>query len=44
MVPLDSDGVSPIPPYSGYHYVLISFAYGTLTLYGRLSQAVLALI
>lgn len=41
MVLADSDRVSPAPPYSGYHGGLCRFAYGTLTLCGLPSHAVL---
>ena len=34
MVPVDSDGVSPAPPYSGYFYYYKHYLYGTITLYG----------
>ena len=41
MVPLDSDGISPVPPYSGYPSRLNQLsAYGALTLSGRLSHVV----
>ena len=35
-----SHGVSRVPRYSGYSLSVFSFAYGTLTLCGRLSHAV----
>ena len=34
MDPADSDGISRVPPYSGYHYAGFRFAYGAVTLYG----------
>ena len=40
MVPPVSDGASPTPPYSGYHYRLSIFAHVALTLYGRNSHSV----
>ena len=39
MVPPDSDRVSPAPPYSGYHYLHIAYAYGAFTLCGAAFQA-----
>ena len=41
MVPAVSNGISPVPPYSGYPPQSKSFQYGTLTPYGLLSHAVL---
>ena len=41
MVPPTSHGVSRVPRYSGYRLSDFSFTYGALTLYGRLSHAVL---
>ena len=38
MVPACSDKVPRVSPYSGYRYVYSSFAYGTFTLFGRISQ------
>ena len=35
-----SHGVSRVPRYSGFSLSVFSFAYGALTLYGRLSHAV----
>jgi hypothetical protein len=40
MVPVDSKGVSPAPPYSGYSYVVIMYSYGAITRYGHSSQSV----
>ena len=40
MVPVVSDRVSPAPPYSGYCHQIPSCLYGTITLYGPLSQVV----
>ena len=40
MVPPVSDGASPTPPYSGYHYRHSCFAHGALTRSGRPSQTV----
>ena len=39
MVPAHSDKVSRVSSYSGYRSVSLSFAYGTFTLSGRLSQS-----
>jgi hypothetical protein len=44
MVPVDSDRVSPAPPYSGYPSSITDFAYGTFTPFGRLFQTVLLAI
>ena len=41
MVPAVSNGISPVPPYSGYPPQSQSFQYGTLTPFGLLSHAVL---
>ena len=41
MVPANSDGISPVPPYSGYYQVLLLYLYRTFTFYGRFSQIVL---
>ena len=38
MVLADSDGISPVPPYSGSCPLLSTYPYGALTLYGRPSQ------
>lgn len=38
MVPADSEGISPVPPYSGVLTHYSTDRYGTLTLYGALSQ------
>ena len=40
MVPPSSHGVSRVPRYFGYSSLTFSFAYGTLTLCGRLSHTV----
>lgn len=40
MVPPDSKGISPVPPYSGYPYVLPIYTYGAVTRSGRPSQTV----
>ena len=40
MVPANSNGASPTPPYSGYHLSLQIYIYGAITLYGRLSHTV----
>ena len=40
MVLANSNGASPTPPYSGYHYVAQLYIYRALTFYGRLSHAV----
>ena len=34
MGPVDSDSLSRVESYSGYHSVLAPFTYGTFTLYG----------
>jgi hypothetical protein len=39
MVPADSDGIPPVPPYSGYPPSDTAFPYGAITLYGAPSQA-----
>ena len=41
MVPADSKGISPVPPYSGFPTHNATDPNGTLTLYGRLSQSVM---
>ncbi len=41
MGPADSDSLSRVESYSGYHSALITAAYGTFTLYGRPFQTVL---
>jgi hypothetical protein len=41
MVPAVSDGISPVPPYSGYWYLYKSYQYRALTFFGLLSQTVL---
>ena len=38
MVPLASEGISPVPPYSGSCYVATLYAYGALTRCGAPSQ------
>jgi hypothetical protein len=38
MVPADSEGISPVPPYSGVPTHQRTDQYGTLTLYGVFSQ------
>jgi hypothetical protein len=40
MVPPNSEGIPPVPTYSGSCYVDIFYIYGTITLYGWLSQAI----
>ena len=40
MVPADSDGISPVPPYSGSWPHKYPYPYGTLTLCGLASQPV----
>ena len=42
MVPADSDRISPVPPYSGYHYANTILPYGAITLYGLPFQVILA--
>ena len=44
MVPADSDRISRVPPYSGYHYLLSYYVYGAITRYGPTFQTVLLLI
>jgi hypothetical protein len=41
MVLADSDRISRVPPYSGYHYRLYSYVYGAITRYGQTFQTVL---
>ena len=41
MGPANSDGITRVPPYSGLHYVDLSFAYRTFTFYGPAVQLVL---
>ena len=40
MVPADSDRISRVPPYSGYHYPIKTYVYGIVTLYDRSFQNV----
>ena len=40
MVPADSDGISPVPPYSGYCYDHQPYRYGAITPCGLPSQIV----
>ena len=40
MVPADSDRISRVPPYSGYHYRLSPYVYGAITRYGPTFQTV----
>ena len=40
MVLANSNGASPTPPYSGYHYVTLLYTYRALTFFGLLSHAV----
>ncbi len=44
MVPVDSDRISRVPPYSGYHSLLSYYVYGAITRYGPTFQTVLLLI
>ena len=44
MVPADSDRISRVPPYSGYHYFKSYYVYGAITRYGQTFQTVLLLI
>ena len=39
MVPPDSDRISPVPSYSGYHYLPRRFAYRPFTVFGAAFQA-----
>ena len=41
MVPADSDGISPVPPYSGYRPGKLACQYGAITLCGLPSQVIL---
>jgi hypothetical protein len=41
MVLATSNGASPTPPYSGYHYAKLFYMYRALTFFGLLSHAVL---
>ena len=41
MVPPSSHGIPRVPRYSGYHAPILTFKYGTLTLSGLPSHAVL---
>ena len=41
MVPPSSHGIPRVPRYSGYHAPTLTFKYGTLTLFGLPSHAVL---
>ncbi len=41
MVPLDSYRITRVPHYSGYHYLIILYLYGTITLYGYSFQSIL---
>lgn len=40
MVPPDSEGISPVPTYSGYCYVTNLYVYRAITCYGRPSQII----
>jgi hypothetical protein len=40
MVLANSNGASPTPPYSGYHYVTITYSYRALTFFGPVSHPV----
>ena len=40
MVLATSNGASPTPPYSGYHYVTLFYNYRALTFYGLVSHPV----
>jgi hypothetical protein len=40
MVLPNSEGIPPVPTYSGYCYVYITYSYGTLTLCGWLFHAI----
>jgi hypothetical protein len=41
MVLAISNGASPTPPYSGYHYVTLLYKYRALTFFGLVSHPVL---
>ena len=41
MVPVDSYRITRVPHYSGYHYLIFAYLYGTITLYGLSFQTVL---
>ena len=38
MVPADSNGISPVPSYSGYHYLNKTYQYWAFTIYGLIFQ------
>ena len=40
MVPANSNGASPTPPYSGYYLSMTFYTYGAITLYGLFSHTV----
>ena len=44
MVPVDSYRITRVPHYSGYHYLIFAYLYGTITLYGLSFQTVLILL
>ena len=41
MVPADSNGISPVPSYSGYHYLNKTYQYWAFTIYGLIFQKIL---
>ena len=41
MVPADSNGISPVPSYSGYHYFNKTYQYWAFTIYGLIFQKIL---
>ena len=41
MVPVDSYRITRVPHYSGYHYLIFAYLYGTITLFGLSFQTVL---
>ena len=41
MVPADSNGISPVPSYSGYHYFNKIYRYWAFTIYGLIFQKIL---
>ena len=40
MVLANSNGASPTPPYSGYHYVTLTYSYRAFTFFGPVSHPV----
>jgi hypothetical protein len=40
MVPVNSNGISPVPSYSGYYYFNKTYQYRAFTFYGLLFQII----